>query len=113
MLYNDLERGLYHPMDNVPIPHDKIEEFCRRRGIRKLAFFGSVVRADFRPESDIDVLVEFEPESRVGFFELFDMEQELSRLLGGRKVELNTPNSLSKYFRQQALHEAQVEYVEA
>jgi predicted nucleotidyltransferase len=100
-------------MVNVSIPHDKLHEFCRRHGIRKLAFFGSVVRADFRPESDIDVMVEFEPAHKVGFFELFDMEGELSRLLGGRKIDLNTPNSLSKYFRQQALHEAQVEYVQA
>lgn len=100
-------------MDNVSVPHDKIQDFCRRHSIRKLAFFGSVVRADFQPGSDIDVLVEFGPESKVGFFELFDMEQELSRLLGGRKVDLNTPNSLSKYFRQQALDEAQVEYVQA
>lgn len=100
-------------MDNVLVPHDKIQDFCRRHNIRKLAFFGSVVRADFQPGSDIDVLVEFGPESKVGFFELFDMEQELSRLLGGRKVDLNTPNSLSKYFRQQALDEAQVEYVQA
>lgn len=100
-------------MDNISVPHDKIQDFCRRHLIRKLAFFGSAVRADFQPGSDIDVLVEFRPEGKVGFFELFDMEQELSRLLGGLKVDLNTPNSLSKYFRQQVLNEAQVEYVEA
>ncbi len=95
------------------IPRARLGEFCRRHRIRKLALFGSVLRPDFRPESDVDVLVEFEPESKVGFFELYDLEQELSLILGGRKVDLNTPHSLSKYFREQALSEAQVEYVEA
>lgn len=99
--------------NNLLIPKTRLEEFCRRHHIRKLAFFGSVLRPDFRPGSDVDVLVEFEPGSKVGFFELYDLEQELSRILGGRKVDLNTPQSLSKYFREQALTEAQVEYVEA
>jgi predicted nucleotidyltransferase len=99
--------------NNLSIPKARLEEFCRRRQIRKLAFFGSVLRSDFRPESDVDVLVDFEPGTKVGFFELYDLEQELSGILGGRKVDLNTPQSLSKYFREHALTEAQVEYVEA
>ena len=99
-------------MDFV-IPRARLGQFCRRHRIRKLAFFGSVLRPDFRPESDVDVLVEFEPESKVGFFELYDLEQELSQILGGRKVDLNTPQCLSIYFREQALTEAQVEYVQA
>jgi hypothetical protein len=61
--------------DNFLIPKDKIEAFCRRNHIRKLAFFGSVLREDFSPDSDIDVLVEFEPDAGVGFFELYDIEQ--------------------------------------
>jgi predicted nucleotidyltransferase len=95
----------------INVPQDRIQAFCRRHHIRKLAFFGSVLREDFRPESDVDVLVEFESGSKVGFFELYDMEGELSQILDGRKVDLNTSGSLSKYFREQALAEAQVEYV--
>jgi predicted nucleotidyltransferase len=94
----------------INIPPDKISEFCMRYHIRRLAFFGSVLREDFTPESDVDVLVEFEQGTRVGFFELFDMEQELSRFLNGRKVDMNTPNSLSKYFRDKVLREAEVAY---
>ncbi len=97
--------------NSIKIPQDKISDFCRRMHIRKLALFGSVLRDDFRPDSDIDVLVEFEPDARVGFFELYDMEEELSGLLGGRKVDLNTPKCLSKYFRDAVLAEAEVQYV--
>jgi hypothetical protein len=95
----------------MQISKDEIRGFCQRNRIRKLAFFGSVLRPDFGSNSDIDVLVEFDPTTRVGFFELYDMEQELSHLLGGRKVDLNTPNSLSEYFRQEVLAAAQVQYV--
>jgi uncharacterized protein len=95
---------------NLAVPKDKIKDFCSRNHIRKLAIFGSVLRDDFRPDSDIDVLVEFEPGAGVGFFELYDIEQELSALLGGRKVDINTPQCLSKYFRDQVLTEAEVQY---
>ena len=81
----------------ITLPKNRITDFCRRNRIKKLAFFGSVLRDDFRPDSDVDVLVEFEPGARVGFFELHDMEQELSDLVGGRKVDMNTPKCLSKY----------------
>ena len=94
----------------IGLSRNKITEFCRRNRIRKLAFFGSVLREDFRADSDVDVLVEFEPEARVGFFELYDMEQELSHILGGRKVDLNTPKCLSKYFRDKVLATAEVQY---
>jgi uncharacterized protein len=97
---------------NIEIPHAEIAEFCRRNRIRRLALFGSVLRDDFGPDSDVDVLVEFEPEAQVGLFELFDMEQELSCILG-RQVDMNTPNSLSKYFRDQVLQEAEEQYVQA
>ena len=94
----------------ITVPKDKIETFCRQNRIKKLALFGSVLRDDFSSESDIDVLVEFEPSARVGFFELYDMEQELSGILGGRKVDINTPKSISKYFRHKVLAGAEVQY---
>lgn len=97
-------------MANYPkVSHEKLEDFCRRRHIRKLAFFGSVLRSDFRPSSDVDVLVEFEPEHIPGLA-FFEMEAELSRLLG-REVDLQTPQFLSPYFRQEVLAEAEVQYV--
>lgn len=101
------------PMDKIKIrvPRKKLEDFCRRNHIRKLAFFGSVLRDDFGPDSDIDVLVEFEPGKTPGFA-FFGMQEELSTILG-RKVDLNTPGFLSKYFRDQIIREAKVEYVEA
>ena len=95
---------------NLIVPKDKIEAFCSRNHIRKLAIFGSALRDDFRSDSDIDVLVEFEPDADVGFFELYDIEQELSALFGGRKVDINTPQCLSKYFRDKVLSEAEVQY---
>lgn len=97
----------------IDIPKDKLAEYCRRNRIHRLALFGSVLRDDFGPESDVDVLVEFEPAARVGFFELYDMEQELGRLLGGRKVDLNTSKSLSKYFRDEVMQEAEEQFVQA
>ncbi len=92
----------------IDIPKDKIVDFCRRNHIRKLAFFGSVLRDDFTPESDVDVLVEFEPGTSVGL-RFFGMEIELSEILG-RKVDLNTSGFLSKYFRDQVIAEAEVLY---
>lgn len=92
----------------VEIPKEQIEAFCRRNRVRRLAFFGSVLRDDFTPESDVDVLVEFEPGTRVGL-KFFGMEQELSEILG-RKVDLNTPGFLSKYFRDEVIAEAEVLY---
>ena len=95
----------------VEIPKEQIEAFCRRNHIRRLAFFGSVLRDDFTPESDVDVLVEFEPGERGGL-RFFGMEQELSEILG-RKVDLNTPGFLSRYFRDEVIAEAEVLYVAA
>ena len=92
----------------IDIPKEEIAEFCRRNRIRRLAFFGSVLRDDFTPESDVDVLVEFEPGTRVGL-RFFGMERELSEILG-HKVDLNTPGFLSKYFRDEVIAEAEVLY---
>ena len=95
----------------VKLPKEKIAEFCRRHHIRKLAVFGSALREDFRPKSDLDVLVEFEPEHTPGLIGLAGMEIELSALLGGRKVDMNTPLCLSSLFRDEVLAEAQPVYV--
>ena len=92
----------------IPIDRKKIEEFCRRNHIKKFSFFGSVLRDDFRPDSDIDVLVEFEA-GHIPGLAFFAMQEELSKILG-RKVDLHTPNFLSRYFRHQVLAEALVQY---
>ena len=96
----------------VAVPQERIAEFCRRRRIRRLALFGSVLRDDFGPESDVDVLVEFEPGARVGLIRLAGMELELSEILG-RKVDMNTARSLSPYFRDRVLAEAETQYERA
>ena len=93
------------------VPKRELEDFCRRHAIRRLALFGSVLREDFGPESDVDVLVEFKPGSEVGL-EFFRMQEELSEILG-RGVDLNTPGFISKYFREQVLSEAEEVYAEA
>lgn len=90
-------------------PKGKIAEFCKKNGIRKLSFFGSVLREDFSPDSDVDVLVEFELGARVGLIKLAGLELELGKILG-RKVDLNTPGFLSRYYRGQVLAEAEVHY---
>ena len=88
----------------------EITEFCRRNKIIKLSLFGSSLRDDFSPESDVDILVEFDPEARVGLMKLAGMESELSEIIG-RKVDLNTPGFISKYFRDKVLAESEVQYV--
>ena len=93
----------------VSIPRGRLAAFCRNRGIKRLAIFGSALRADFGPESDIDVLVEFEAHHTPGLLGIAGMELELSRMFG-RKVDLRTPEDLSRYFRQSVLDEAQVQY---
>jgi len=95
----------------ITVSREVIAEFCRRHHIRRLAFFGSVLRDDFRPESDVDVLVEFQPGHTPGL-DFFGMEIELSEILG-RKVDLNTPGFLSRYYRDRVLAEAEDLYVAA
>jgi len=95
----------------IEVPKDKIAAFCRRNHIRRLAFFGSVLRDDFAPESDVDVLVEFE-EGQVPGLAFITMQDELSELLQ-RNVDLSTPACLSPYFRQEVLDEAEALYVAA
>jgi len=96
---------------NIVIAEDKIREFCERHYISRLAIFGSALRDDFGPESDVDVLVDFVPGHTPGFFKLFEMEEELSGLLGGRKIDMRTPEDLSRYFRDKVVATAQVQYV--
>lgn len=86
-----------------------IEEYCRRNHICKLAFFGSLLRNDFGPESDVDVLVEFEPDVRLGLLGMAALESELSEIIG-RKADLRTAQDLSRYFRDDVLAEAEVQY---
>ena len=93
----------------ISVPKERIAEFCRKHHIKKLAIFGSVLRSDFRADSDIDVLVEFEPGQAPGLA-FFAMEEELGKILG-HKVDLNTPQFLSRYFRDKVLEEAVVQYV--
>jgi len=95
----------------IEIPEATIGDFCRRRHIRRLAMFGSALRDDFSPDSDIDVLVEFQPGHTPGL-DFFAIERELSQILG-RKVDLSTPHFLSPYFRDQVLAEAEPMYVAA
>jgi predicted nucleotidyltransferase len=90
----------------IDIPKEAIAAFCRRHHIRKLAFFGSVLRDDFTPESDVDVLVEFEPGHTPGLA-FFAMQRELSAILG-KKGDMNTAQSLSPYFRQEVLARAEI-----
>ncbi len=94
----------------IEIQEERIREFCRRRHIRKLSLFGSIIHEDFTPDSDIDVLVEFDPDHIPGLA-FFEMQRELSEILG-RTVDLHTPNCLSRYFKDEVLAEAEVQYVE-
>jgi uncharacterized protein len=93
----------------IAIPAEALAAFCRRHRVRRLALFGSVLRDDFRPDSDIDVLVEFEPGTRAGFLKLAALELELGNMLG-RKVDLRTPGELSRYFRDEVLAKAEVQF---
>ncbi len=97
--------------NRITVSRDQLGQFCRKYRIRKLSFFGSVLRDDFRPESDIDVLVEFEAGARIGFLKMAHMENELSEILE-RKVDLRTPADLSRYFRQEVIEKAEVQYAE-
>jgi predicted nucleotidyltransferase len=95
----------------IAIDHRRLADFCQRHHVRRLALFGSVLREDFAPESDVDVLVEFEP-GHVPGLAFFSMQEELSKILG-RRVDLNTPAFLSRYFRARVLAEAETQYVAA
>lgn len=98
-------------MVQISVDRAKIADFCRKHNIQRLSIFGSVLREDFGPNSDVDVLVDFEPGHSPGL-DFFSMEMELSEILG-HKVDLNTPGFLSPYFRDQVLAEAEIQYAQA
>jgi uncharacterized protein len=87
----------------------EIERFCARNHVRKLSLFGSILTDRFRPDSDVDVLVEFEQDAGVTYLDLAHMEQELTAMVG-RKVDLRTPQELSRYFRERVLTKALLQY---
>ena len=99
-------------MSHILVPPERLAEFCRKHHIVKLSFFGSVLRDDFGPQSDVDVLVEFDPAQVPGLLRFVGMQMELADLLG-REVDLNTPNSLSRLLQKRILSEAEAQYVEA
>jgi predicted nucleotidyltransferase len=96
----------YH---DVTIDRDRLAMFCRRWKVRRLSLFGSILRSDFRPDSDVDVLVEFHPGSHTTLLDMASMEIELGAELG-RKVDVRTAQDLSKYFRDTVLAEAELQY---
>lgn len=97
---------------NFSLGREQLTAFCQRHHIRKLSFFGSVLREDFRPDSDVDVLVDFEPSAHVGYLALAAAEMEFSQMLGGRAVDLVTTNALHPAIRKRVLASVRVEYAE-
>jgi predicted nucleotidyltransferase len=99
-------------MVQIAVDKEQIREFCRKHHIRWIALFGSALRKDFSPESDVDVLVEFDPDHVPGLLGMMRLARELQALLGGRPVDLRTPRDLSRYFRDEVLRQAKVLYAE-
>ncbi|CAM8624041.1 COG1669 Predicted nucleotidyltransferases [Burkholderiales bacterium] len=97
-------------MNRLPIEPPLLAAFCEANGIRKLSIFGSQLHGTARPDSDIDLLVEFYPDSIPSFFEIARMERELSEMLGGQEIDLKTPMGLSPLFRNQVMKEALLQY---
>ncbi len=97
--------------NHIILPKDKIAEFCKRCHVRKLSLFGSYLHGNFGAESDVDILVEFEPGHIPDLITLSGMEIELSEI-SGRKVDLRTPEDLSRYFRKEVVESAEVQYVQ-
>jgi hypothetical protein len=97
----------------LPLERDALASLRRRRRIRRLSLFGSVLKGTAGPDSDVDLLVEFERGAAPSLLDLADIEQELSGLLGGRRVDVRTPEDLSRYFRDEVLREAEVQYESA
>lgn len=95
----------------IKIPKEAVAEFCRRHGIRRLSLFGSVLRDDFRPDSDVDVLVEFQPGKIVGW-DIIHIEEELSQILGGHKIDMVRKEAIYHRLKDRILASAQVQYEE-
>ena len=98
-------------LERFSLGSEQIESFCRKHNIDRLALFGSVLRDDFTDDSDIDVLVEFNRKHIPGLMTLAGMEIELSELIGGRRVDMNTPLLISRYFRDEVMAETEALYV--
>ncbi len=92
---------------NIRVPGEALAQFCSSHNINRLSFFGSVIRDDFGPDSDVDLLVDFEPGKEPGLFKLLEIQAELSRLLDNRKVDLRTPQELNRLFRDEVIKEAE------
>lgn len=92
------------------IPHDQLAGFCRRKGVRKLSLFGSVLTDRFTDSSDVDVLVEFSPGQRAGYLYMAAMERELSAMFGSRRIDLRTPRELSPWFREEVIAASLIQY---
>lgn len=97
--------------DNT-LSQEKIKEFCKKYNIKKMSLFGSVLRNELTSDSDIDILVEFDKDNIPSFFDLYEMEQELSHYMNGRVVDIRTPGDLSRYFRDEVMETAEVLYVQ-
>ncbi len=97
-------------MKRIPVDQKALAELCRRHQIRRLSLFGSVLKGEDRPDSDVDLLVEFEPGAAPGLLGLAAIEAELTALLGGRQVDLRTAQDLSRHFRAEVVRSAEVQY---
>ena len=97
---------IYHGVD---IPQHRLAELCRRYGVKRLSLFGSILTGRFGPQSDVDMVVEFLPEAKIGLFEMSEMEEALTSIVG-RKVDLRTPAEISRYFREKVMHRAVLQY---
>jgi len=97
-------------LDHLIVDRAAFASLCRRRQIRRLSLFGSFLKGNARPDSDVDLLVEFSPGAKPSLLDLAAIEQELSTLLAGRRVDLRTAEDLSRYFRDEVLREAEVQY---
>jgi predicted nucleotidyltransferase len=97
-------------MNRLPLDHETLARLCRRHHIRRLSLFGSMLRGEGRPDSDVDLLVEFEPGKAPGLLGLAGIEAELSALLGERRVDLRTAQDLSRHFRSEVISRAEVQY---
>ena len=101
----DMQTVTHH---GIMFDGEVLEKFCLKNGIKKLSLYGSVLRDDFDLHSDIDILVDFMPEVCITLFHIIDMEEELSEIFGGRKIDLRTPQDLSRYFRDRVVAESEV-----
>jgi predicted nucleotidyltransferase len=97
-------------MIHLAIAEQELAQFCRKHHIRRLSLFGSMLTGTAGPDSDVDLLVEFEPGREPGLLGLAAMEAELGAMLGANKVDLRTPQDISRHFRDQVLRTAEVQY---